>query len=290
MDILPPGCLHEIPDEAASGLARTSPNAQFGPGGVGGPDVGRCYRFGVLSSEVVGLWKSMAGEDPRQGHSYLTYHTDRFESTYRAIAPFVHRDSRILTVGGGSCYVEAALRATTGASVTVLDFPTAIDVHHEAYTKLGFVGLGVDLTASSLELPEAGFDIILSSEVIEHVPASPRSQLEKLVPALAPNGHVVVTTPNLASLRNIVKLIVGRPLLLDADMTFSEVGYENEGIHRREYAPVEIERAMHAVGLVPQKRTYCWYHKRPALHPVQLAETAIPRLRECMIIHGVLPG
>ena len=52
-------------------------------------------------------------------------------------------------------------------------------------------------------LPQA--DRVLLVEVIEHLEA-PWSSLRKAAPALATGGRIVVSTPNIASLRNRLEL------------------------------------------------------------------------------------
>lgn len=49
--------------------------------------------------------------------------------------------------------------------------------------------------ACSLSIPDDSFDIVISSECIEHVP-DPEKALSEMVRVLKPNGVLIVTTPN----------------------------------------------------------------------------------------------
>jgi 2-polyprenyl-3-methyl-5-hydroxy-6-metoxy-1,4-benzoquinol methylase len=241
-------------------------------------------------SEIELLWADAARSLSHQGVEYLGDHLDRFWATYRAVAPHVRPGTRILSVGGGSAYVEAALARVAGAEVTIVDFPEAVADYAGHYDRMGLRGVGAELTGQAVPGLQAGsFDILLSSEVIEHVPESPRSQLARLVPLGRGGGRLFVTTPNLPSLRNILKLALNRPIAHHADFAFGPVTIENEWVHRREYTPTEIEEAMRSVGVQPLRRTYCWYRRTTVPLALRPLEAAVPRLRDCMIIEGRVP-
>lgn len=65
--------------------------------------------------------------------------------------------------------------------------------------------LNVDLP---LDLEPASFDAIICSEVIEHV-FSPDELLDEIARLLKPGGYVLLTTPNLASWKNRIVLMLG---------------------------------------------------------------------------------
>jgi 2-polyprenyl-3-methyl-5-hydroxy-6-metoxy-1,4-benzoquinol methylase len=242
-------------------------------------------------SDAECLWADAARSLDRQGADYLEDHLDRFRATYRAVAPHVRQGTRILSVGGGSAYVEAALARVAGAEVTIVDFPPAITHYAGHYERMGLRGRGAELTGQSLPgLAPGSFEIIMSNEVIEHVPASPRAQLAVLVPLAAAGARLFVTTPNLPSLRNVLKLAMNRPIGHDPDLVFGPATVDYEWVHRREYAPSEIEDAMRAVGVDPLRRTYCWYRRSAAPLPLRPLQAAVPRLRDCMIIEGQVSG
>lgn len=65
-----------------------------------------------------------------------------------------------------------------------------------------------DLNEERLPSPDASFDAILCSEVLEHVFA-PDDVLLEIRRVLKPSGYAVLTTPNLASWRNRIALLLG---------------------------------------------------------------------------------
>ncbi len=56
-----------------------------------------------------------------------------------------------------------------------------------------------------LALPDSSFDVILSTEVIEHL-ENPRATLREFFRLLRPGGHAIITTPNQESLRSLLSL------------------------------------------------------------------------------------
>ena len=183
--------------------------------------------------------------DARQGEHYLEEHSSRLFQTYRVCSSLLPLGSSLISVGAGSAYVEHALSKIHGIHVTVVDFPEAIQAHRSEYDRSNFKAYGFDLTRPE-DIPER-YDLALSCEIIEHIPAAPQKHLSLLKSWLKENGHIVVTTPNLAHLGNIVALLRMAPIMPPAEQFFSPVGFENEGVHRREYVPREIIQAFTAL-------------------------------------------
>jgi SAM-dependent methyltransferase len=64
---------------------------------------------------------------------------------------------------------------------------------------------------------------------------------------LKPGGHLVLTTPNIASLRAVAAILQGfHPMLFPAYIRPAEG--ERESRHNREYTPREIDRLLDASG------------------------------------------
>jgi 2-polyprenyl-3-methyl-5-hydroxy-6-metoxy-1,4-benzoquinol methylase len=79
---------------------------------------------------------------------------------------------------------------------------------HEAESR-GIRTVWADLnTGKPLDLPNEAFDVIICSEVIEHV-YSPDDLLDEISRLLKPDGYVILTTPNLASWKNRIALLLG---------------------------------------------------------------------------------
>mgnify|MGYP001773304024 CR=1 FL=1 len=81
---------------------------------------------------------------------------------------------------------------------------------------------------------EAPFDMLLASEVIEHV-ADPHRFLEEIIPALAPSGWLVLSTPNAAGVQKDARLGTLLPIL-------------NPGYHLQLFSATGLRRLLETHG------------------------------------------
>lgn len=234
--------------------------------------------------------KQCVRETNRQGRDYLDEHLLRFWNTFRVCERLIDTGGTMISVGAGSAYVEHALAHFKRVAVTVIDYPAAIEVHRRDYARSHFTTIPHDLTRP-LELP-AKFDLALSSEIIEHLPQEPQRHIALLSQWLKhENGHrshLVLTTPNFANLRNVMRLALMKPIMPPAGAVFGEVCYENEGVHRREYVPSEIASAIEDCGLrhVSTIFTENGLPSTPKERLFALASTLSSRLSQTMILVG----
>ncbi|MBI4873685.1 MAG: methyltransferase domain-containing protein [Acidobacteria bacterium] len=89
--------------------------------------------------------------------------------------------------------------------------------------------------------PDAHFRTVLCCELIEHLADDPMHMLAEINRVLAPGGHLVLTTPNIASLRALRAILEGfHPGFFPAYVRPRKEGEEAEARHNREYTPKEI--------------------------------------------------
>ncbi len=126
---------------------------------------------------------------PAPGEISFVWERHRFAYSYAAS---LASGKRVLDVGCGTGY-GADLLAQTASSVLAVDnSPSAIDYCRQHYSRPNLEYRVED--ASSLSL-DAQFDLVISFQVIEHLPG-PEDFLRRLKDHTAPGGVVVVTTPN----------------------------------------------------------------------------------------------
>jgi glycosyltransferase involved in cell wall biosynthesis/SAM-dependent methyltransferase len=93
------------------------------------------------------------------------------------------------------------------------------------------------------------FDTILCCELIEHLPTDPMHMMVEINRILKPGGQLVLTTPNIVSIRAISAILQGyHPGFFPAYIRPAEPGAEVEARHAREYAPREITYLFRAAG------------------------------------------
>ena len=92
---------------------------------------------------------------------------------------------------------------------------------------------------------DASFDTVLCCELIEHLFADPMHMMSEINRILKPGGHLVLTTPNIGSLRAIAAILQGyHPSFFPAYIRPREEGEEAEARHNREYVPMEIQHLL----------------------------------------------
>jgi len=107
-----------------------------------------------------------------------------------------------------------------------------------------------DLNSAHLPFPDNHFDLIFAGEVIEHL-VDTDGFLSEVARCTVRGGHVLITTPNLASFENRVRLLLG--------MYPNWLNYNLEGSgHVRGYTPGVLKKQMEAHGLHPMKMVGNW--------------------------------
>lgn len=92
------------------------------------------------------------------------------------------------------------------------------------------------------------FAAVLCCEVLEHLSADPMHMLGEINRILRPGGHLVLTTPNAASLRAIAAVLQGyHPGLFPQFIKPAQDGVTDPR-HNREYTPREIRRLLEDAG------------------------------------------
>jgi hypothetical protein len=220
-----------------------------------------------------------------QGRVYLDEHALRFYRTYLACCRCLPKGGRLLSVGAGSAYVELVLSRAVQAQVTIIDFPEMIESQRGFYSSHGFNMIAADL-ANPVNARELGlFDVVLSAEIIEHLPLPPSSHIAVLRPLIKSNGALILTTPNCGNVRKLTKFILQIPILPPPEKTFGPTCFENEGVHRREYMPIEIADAMRRNKLEPQSSEFTM--NSPAWKPLDwlfFLPERFPRWRATQVV------
>jgi SAM-dependent methyltransferase len=100
-----------------------------------------------------------------------------------------------------------------------------------------------DAEADRFPYEDGAFDVIVCTEVIEHLAVDPMHMLAEMNRVTRDGGLLIVTTPNAASFSALTKVMAGRH-------PYSWAPYSGQSTdrHNREYTITELERAVTAAG------------------------------------------
>jgi len=181
--------------------------------------------------------------------NYAETHITRLERTLNITPPGGPED-RVLEMGA-YMQITPALRGRLGyGEVRGCYYGPAGRVdHREVQSAEGEVfRCEVDLFDAERDrfpYPDEHFATVLCCELLEHLPTDPMFMMAEINRVLKPGGHVVMTTPNVASMRAMRAILEGyHPGFFPAYIRPAEPGAEVEARHAREYTPREIHNLL----------------------------------------------
>jgi SAM-dependent methyltransferase len=198
------------------------------------------------------------GEESRR--SYLSMHEARFADILRLCREYVPDPSaRVLDIGRSE--LTAYLGSFYGKVHTLGLDPGADDGGHREMKALGGVPhITFDLLRCDRvpEWPDCGrFDLIVFSEVLEHLSVAPEYTLALLHALLTETGVLICTTPNAAEIAKRLRMVAGRNPYERLRLYALNPG------HIREYTGRELCAIAESVGLRCLRHGYFdWLTKR----------------------------
>jgi glycosyltransferase involved in cell wall biosynthesis/SAM-dependent methyltransferase len=177
--------------------------------------------------------------------SYIETHLTRLEKTL-AITPHGEPGDRILEMGA-YLQITPALKARLGYSeVRACYYGPAGRVEPRTSTSSEGEQFSCDVELFDAEKDRFSYDdeyfsTVLCGELLEHLTEDPMHMMSEINRILKPGGHLVLTTPNIGSLRAIAAILEGyHPGFFPAYIRAPEDGAPPEARHNREYTPKEI--------------------------------------------------
>jgi SAM-dependent methyltransferase len=148
---------------------------------------------------------------------------------------------RVLDVGCATGYI-ALLLMQLDHQVTGIELNASMAAEARAR--------GVEVLEHDLEeplpLPDSSFDVVHACEIIEHL-FDTEGFLEELGRILAPGGVLILSTPNLNSLTNRLRVLFGLPLPM-----WGAFPDDRHGSHVRVFNRAKIVELLHRTGFVPE--------------------------------------
>ncbi|MDA1313018.1 MAG: glycosyltransferase [Acidobacteria bacterium] len=101
--------------------------------------------------------------------------------------------------------------------------------------------------------PDGHFSTVLCCELLEHLEGDPMHMMAEINRILRPDGHLLLTTPNICSFRAAGSLLLGyHPGLFHQYVRPNEDG-EADPRHSREYAPRDVQEMFEAAGFAVER-------------------------------------
>jgi glycosyltransferase involved in cell wall biosynthesis/SAM-dependent methyltransferase len=104
-----------------------------------------------------------------------------------------------------------------------------------------------DAESDPFPYPNEHFKCVLCCELLEHLPTDPMHMVSEINRILQCGGYLVLTTPNIASLRSIAAVLQGFHPQLFSTYLRPKDG-ETDARHHREYTPLEIRQLLENSG------------------------------------------
>lgn len=189
----------------------------------------------------------------KRWQTYFLNHSLRLYNSFRFVQKVTgfRKNLTLLAPGGGPAFVELCLSKYMGFKCTVVDLPHIVEENKPYYDWANFETVGEHIE-NYVQRSGKIFDVVMSLENIEHIPAAPSSYIAKFVNTIADSGYFVISTPNMGSFAHLIRILLMMPTLPVPEITFDMKSYS----HYREYMPCEIIEAYEKNGLSYKARAY----------------------------------
>lgn len=178
--------------------------------------------------------------------SYFRFHEKRFKKMAETIISISEPGCLVLDIG--SHFLHSSLLLTfLGYRVQPMDVKELWDIpliqqRAASHGLSGIIENNLEKLAASASSPDT-YDVILFTEIFEHITFNPISFWQKIHTTIKNNGIIYITTPNSLTLYNIARTITNmarfRGIGLDTDSIFRHATY---GHHWKEYSSYEIKK------------------------------------------------
>jgi 2-polyprenyl-3-methyl-5-hydroxy-6-metoxy-1,4-benzoquinol methylase len=102
----------------------------------------------------------------------------------------------------------------------------------------------VNIEQEPFPFPDDAFELVIFTEVVEHVAITdPCVILREILRVLRPGGRMLLSTPNVANLSNVVALIQGENVFWPPEIFYGSVDR-----HNREFTPAELLQLVERAG------------------------------------------
>lgn len=222
--------------------------------------------------QVPGEYLLNWAEDPG-ARDYISTHLTRLTKTLE-LTPAGSADQRALEMGA-YLQITPSLRTKLGyGDVRGCYYgPAGKTEHRQVKAESGETfTCEVDLFDAEKDAypyPDGHFHTVLCCELLEHLTVDPMFMMSEINRITADAGHLVLTTPNIASMRGINAILTGyHPGLFPAYIKPPEPGKEPDARHNREYTAREVYLLLNDAGFTVTRLETGPFREEP--HPEYL--------------------
>lgn len=177
-----------------------------------------------------------------QDSEYLAIHEERFKRLLKTVADLhLPSDAKILDVGCYPPYIFNELKSQGYKMFGVASYHESMS---DPQIKIA------DIEREKLPFESGMFDVIIFTEVLEHMTASPDHYLKEFHRVLKKGSTVIITTPNSVNLKNRLKLLFGQSVYFPLFQLYETTPDNGFMYHRhtREFTLQEVEEVVKKAG------------------------------------------
>lgn len=208
-------------------------------------------RIEVIDPDEAAAFLRSFQDEGSEGAVYLADHFKRFLETLRAVPPARSEDS-ILELGAAFHHLTPGLARFGGYTrITCNDLwtgdarTTRTIRSHDGSFALDVVVDNFDVEKDRYPYEDGAFDGVVCCEILEHLGCDPMAMLWEINRVLKTGGWLVLTTPNVASLKGAASLLRGGTPYVWGPYP---VGGRPSDRHNREYSALEVRKVLELAG------------------------------------------
>ena len=119
-------------------------------------------------------------------------------------------DGRILDIGMGYGFYDIVLKEDFGREVVGMEVGENVEAYCSLAKCFNIEVIKAALCDGSEFISDSSFEVVIFSEVLEHLRIGALRALQEIYRILKPGGVLILLTPNAARLTNIITLLCGR--------------------------------------------------------------------------------
>lgn len=160
---------------------------------------------------------------------YYQIHTDRYRFLLSEIKKLnLSKPGKILDIG---CYPPFLFDNLNGQGFDVYGISSPHEKFDHSKVKI------LNLEQKKLPFKENSFDLIIFSEVLEHLASNIEFVLKEINRVLKPGKFLILTTPNVVRSQNILSLFLGKNIYFPLNQLDDNIYFR----HNREYTLPEVK-------------------------------------------------